>query len=33
MARILIATLGVAEAAAAGRRIDLRDRYAALINI
>jgi predicted dehydrogenase len=29
-ARTLIATLGVAEAAAAGRRIDLRDRYEAL---
>ncbi len=29
-ARTLIATLAIAEAAAAGRRIDLRDRYAAL---
>ena len=29
-ARSLIATLAVAEAAAGGRRIDLRDRYAAL---
>jgi hypothetical protein len=29
-ARSLIATLAVAEAATAGRRIDLRDRYAAL---
>jgi hypothetical protein len=26
-ARTLIATLAIAEAAAAGRRIDLRDRY------
>jgi hypothetical protein len=29
-ARSLIATLAIAEAATAGRRIDLRDRYAAL---
>jgi predicted dehydrogenase len=29
-ARTLVATLAIAEAAAAGRRIDLRDRYAAL---
>jgi hypothetical protein len=29
-ARSLIATLAIAEAATAGRRIDLRDRYGAL---
>ena len=29
-ARSLLATLAIAEAAAAGRRIDLRERYAAL---